>query len=318
VASSSPRVALDLPPNQLRTFLTVARRLSFTRAAEELHLTQPAVSAHIRKLERALGGALFEQIGRRVGLTETGQIAYRYAERMLALEEDLRAEIADVQEVCQGSLAIGTSTTVGISALPDLLRQYRLAHPLVRLQIRIGNYPEVVQWLLDGHLDVGLMPNYAPDQRGDERLEATPVLEDHLVLVAEPGHRWASRPSVGPEDLMSEPFVLPGAGSQLRQRVVDLLAPFGVSPDVVAESNSLIAIARLVETGIGVSLISRLAVADELAHGRLCEVPLRDVDAPRPVFLLIHRDKHRTPAIRAFQALLPPLLAPVEPALSHA
>ena len=125
MAALSPRVALDLPPNQLRTFLTVARRLSFTRAAEELHLTQPAVSAHIRKLERALGGALFEQIGRRVGLTETGQIVYRYAERMLALEEDLRAEIADVQEVCQGSIAIGTSTTIGISALPDLLRQYR-------------------------------------------------------------------------------------------------------------------------------------------------------------------------------------------------
>src|SRR4051812_30793546 len=194
MAPSFPRVALDLPPNQLRTFLAVARRLSFTRAAEELHLTQPAVSAHIRKLERALGGELFEQIGRRVGLTATGQILYPYAERMLALEEDLRAEIADVQEVCQGSLTIGTSTTVGISALPDLLRQYRQAHPLVRLQVRIGNYAEVVQWLLDGHLEVGLMPSYAPDQRADERLVAIPVLEDRLVLVVDPTHRWAGRP----------------------------------------------------------------------------------------------------------------------------
>jgi DNA-binding transcriptional LysR family regulator len=308
VATSLPRVALDLPPNQLRTFVTVARRLSFTRAAEELHLTQPAVSAHIRKLERALGGELFEQIGRRVGLTATGQILYRYAERMLALEEDLRAEIADVQEVCQGSLAIGTSTTIGISALPDLLRQYRQAHPLVRLQVRIGNYPEVIHWLLDGHLDVGLMSNYAPDQRGDDRLTATPVLQDHLVLVVDPGHRWASRPSVGPKDLENEPFVLPGTGNQLRQQAEDMLAPHGVTPDVVAESNSLPAIARLVETGIGVALISKLAVADELEQGRLCEVRLRGLDAPRPVFLLIHRDKHRTPPIRAFQALLPPLV----------
>src|SRR5215212_10840074 len=97
---TSTRGALDLPPNQLRTFLKVARRLSFTRAAEELHLTQPAVSAHIRKLERAIGGTLFEQIGRRVSLTATGHVLYRYAEQVLALESELHAAIADAQEVC--------------------------------------------------------------------------------------------------------------------------------------------------------------------------------------------------------------------------
>jgi DNA-binding transcriptional LysR family regulator len=93
----------------------------------------------------------------------------------------------------------------------------------------------------------------------------------------------------------------------LRPQVEELLAPYGVVPDVVAESNSLIAIARVVETGIGVSLISRLAVADELAQGRLFEVPLRGIKAERLVYLLIHRDKHRTPALRAFQGLLPML-----------
>jgi len=305
-----------LPPNQLRTFLKVARRLSFTRAAEELHLTQPAVSAHIRKLERAIGGALFEQIGRRVTLTATGRIVYRYAEQMLALEEELRAEIADVEEVCQGALAIGTSTTVGISALPDLLRRYAQANPLVRLQVRIGNFREVVHGLLDGQLDIGLMPYESDDVGLDERLESVPVIHDELVLVVAPGHRWAGLPSVEPEELAGEPFVLPGDGSRLRARAEEALAPFGVVPDVIAESNSLIAIARVVETGIGVSLISRLAVSDELAQGRLCEVPLVGVEAPHTVSLLIHRDKHRTPAIRAFQALLPPLSLPLEPVLS--
>jgi DNA-binding transcriptional LysR family regulator len=122
---------------------------------------------------------------------------------------------------------------------------------------------------------------------------------------------------VQPEELAGEPFVLPGAGSRLRPQVEDVLAPFGVSPDVVAESNSLIAIARVVETGIGVSLISRLAVLDELAQGRLCEVPLAGIAAPRPVYLMIHRDKHRTPAIRAFQALLPPLGLRTDAALTR-
>jgi DNA-binding transcriptional LysR family regulator len=306
VTSSSPRLQLDLPPNQLRTFLKVARRLSFTRAAEELHLTQPAVSAHIRKLERAVGGTLFEQIGRRVSLTSTGDVLYQYAERVLALENELRAAIADAQDVCQGDLAIGTSTTIGISVLPDLLRQYRQAHPLVRLHLRIGNFPEVTHGLLEGQLDVGLMSNEIDDGL-DERLESVPVLQDELVLVVAPGHRWAERPYLEPEDLIGEPFVLPGVGSKLRPQVEAMLAPYGVVPDVVAESNSLIAIARMVETGIGVSLISRLAVADELKQGRLCEVALHGVAARRPVCLLIHRDKHRTPAIRAFQALLSPL-----------
>jgi DNA-binding transcriptional LysR family regulator len=310
-----PRVALDLPPNQLRTFLMVARRSSFTRAAEELHLTQPAVSAHIRKLERSIGGPLFEQIGRRVSLTATGQVVYRYAEQLMALEEELRAEIAEVQDVCQGTLAIGTSTTVGISALPELLRRYRQAHPLVRLQVRIGNFPEVVHGLLDGQLDLGLMPIETGEAALDERLESVPVIADDLVLVVPPGHRWASLGSVEPAELAGEPFVLGGAGSRLRAQVETVLAPYGVSANVVAESNSLIAIARLVEAGIGISLLSRLAVLDELAHGRLAEVAVRGIDAPRPVSLLVHRDKHRTPAIRAFQALLPPLPLPPGPVL---
>src|ERR671925_564692 len=100
---------MDLPPNQLRTFLTVARRLSFTRAAEELHLTQPAVSIHIRKLERAVGAPLFEQLGRRVRLTNAGELLRDYAERILALEIEFSAALAEVNESCQGPLAIGTS-----------------------------------------------------------------------------------------------------------------------------------------------------------------------------------------------------------------
>jgi DNA-binding transcriptional LysR family regulator len=306
VTTPLPRVALDLPINQLRTFLTVARRLSFTRAAEELHLTQPAVSAHIRKLERAIGGPLFEQIGRRVSLTPVGQVMARYAEQVLALEDELLVAIADVQGVCQGSLAIGTSTTIGISVLPGLVRQYRQAHPLVRLQLQIGNYAEAVQGLLDGRLDVALMPHPTPGMELDERLESVTVMDDDLVLVVAPDHRWAEVPSIEPQDLIGEPFVLTGAG-RLRQQVEDILKPYGVTPDIVAECNSLIAIARVVETGIGVSLLSRMAVADELAQGRLREVPVRGVKLDQAVDLLIHRDKHRTPALRAFQAMLPPL-----------
>ncbi len=292
--------SLDLPPNQLRTFLTVARRSSFTRAAEELHLTQPAVSMHIRKLERAIGASLFDYIGRRVSLTATGQVLSQYAERVLALEDELRASLADLDDVCQGPFAIGTSTTIGISILPDLLRRFVAEHPQVTLHVRIGMGDEIVQGLLDGQLDVGIMTGDV----ADERIEAEPVFEDELVLIVPPDHRWATVPSIGPPELVGEPLLVPGQNSWNRSLIGRQLAAQGVTPEVVAESNSHIAIARIVEAGVGAAIVSRLSVADELAQGRLRQVPLRDVDFRRPVHLLMHRDKHRTPTMRAFGALV--------------
>ena len=292
--------SLDLPPNQLRTFLAVARRLSFTRAAEELHLTQPAVSAHIRKLERAVGATLFDQLGRRVNLTATGQVLQDYAERVLALEDELRGSLADLEDVCQGPFAIGTSTTIGISLLPDLLRRFVADHPLVTLHVRIGMGYEIVQGLLDGQLDVGIMTG----EVDDERIEAEPMAEDKLVLIVPPHHRWAEEPSVGPRDLVGEPLLVPGQNSWNGSLIARQLAAHGVTPDVVAESNSHIAIARIVEAGVGVAIVSRLSVADELAQGRLRQVPLRDVDFRRPISLVMHRDRHRTPTMRAFRALV--------------
>ncbi|MDQ3808935.1 MAG: LysR family transcriptional regulator, partial [Chloroflexota bacterium] len=224
--------SLDLPPQQLRTFVTVARRLSYTRAAEELHLTQPAVSIHIRKLERAVGSTLLEHIGRRVSLTAAGQAVYAYAERALALEDELRATLADVGEVPQGPFEIGTSTTIGISILPSLVQRFVAANPLVRLHVRVGMGAEVIAGLLDGQLDVGLLIGEVEH----ERLEAEHVMDDELVLIVSSDHCWASTPSVGPEDLVGEPMLLtwPGNGAL----IVGQLGALGVTLDIIARSNS--------------------------------------------------------------------------------
>ncbi|MGE3911232.1 MAG: LysR family transcriptional regulator [Chloroflexota bacterium] len=296
-----------MPPNQLRTFLTVARRLSYTRAAEELHLTQPAVSIHIRKLERAVGSTLFDYIGRRISLTATGQVLYAYAERALALEDALRADLANVGGVPQGLLSIGTSTTIGISVLPGLIREFVTANPHVRLHVHIGMGTEVIAGLLDGQLDIGLVTGDVDD----ERIEAEPVMDDELVLIVPPAHRWASIASIGPLDLVGEPMLVTGRGSWNRSLIAQEMAAHGVTLEIVAESNSHPAIARLVEAGVGAGIVSRLSVADELARGRLVAVPLRDVGFNRPVNLVVHRDKHPTPTLRAFRDLVAGLKSPV-------
>jgi DNA-binding transcriptional LysR family regulator len=298
--------SLDLPPQQLRTFLTVARRLSYTRAAEELHLTQPAVSIHIRKLERAVGSTLFEHIGRRVILTAAGQAVYGYAERALALEDELRATLADVGGVPRGPFEIGTSTTIGISILPTLVRRFVAANPDVRLHVRVGMGTEVIAEVLDGQLDVALVIGAVDN----ERLEAESVMDDELVLIVPPDHHWASAQSVGPHDLVGEPMLVTWPGSWNGSFIAQQLGAHGVTLDIVARSNSHPAIARLVEAGVGAGIVSRLSVADELAQGRLVAVVLREVDFRRSVYLVVHRDKHPTPALRAFRELVAELRSP--------
>jgi len=298
--------SLDLPPHQLRTFLTVARRLSYTRAAEELHLSQPAVSIHIRKLERAVGSTLFEHIGRRVTLTPAGEAVYAYAERALALEDELRATLADVGGVPRGPFEIGTSTTIGISILPTLVRRFVSANPQVTLHVRVGMGAEVLAELLDGQLDVGLVIGAVEH----ERLEAEPVMDDELVLIVSPDHPWASSQSIGPHDLVGEPMLVTWPGSWHGSLIAERLGAHGVTLDIVARSNSHPAIARLVEAGVGAGIVSRLSVADELEHGRLVAVALRDVDFRRSVYLVVHRDKHPTPALRAFRELVAELRSP--------
>jgi DNA-binding transcriptional LysR family regulator len=135
-------------------------------------------------------------------------------------------------------------------------------------------------------------------------------MDDELVLIVAPDHHWASTPSVAPRDLVGEPMLVTWSGSWNGSLIAEQLAPHGVELDIVARSNSHPAIARLVEAGVGAGIVSRLAVADELAQGRLVAVALREVDFRRSVHLLVHRDKHPTPALRAFRELVAELRSP--------
>jgi LysR family transcriptional regulator, transcriptional activator of the cysJI operon len=234
-------------------------------------------------------------------------VLYAYAERALAFEDELRAALADVGGVPRGPFSIGTSTTIGISLLPNLLRRFVAANPQVTLHVRIGMGTEVIAGLLDGQIDVGLVTGSVED----ERIEAEPIMADELVLIVPPDHRWASFPSVGPRDLVGEPMLVTGRGSWNGSPIAQEMAAHGVTLDIVAESNSHPAIARLVEAGVGAGLVSRLAVADDLARARLVAVPLRDVDFHRGVYFVVHRDKHATPALRAFRELVAELRSPV-------
>lgn len=291
---------MDLSLQQLRIFLAVARRLSFTRAAEELFLTQPAVSVQVQKLERAAGYPLFEQFGKRVRLTPAGELFCRYAERILALEAELQAALAELSDACQGVLGIGASTTIGVSILPLLLQRFRARHPGVVLRLHIGNVPDVAQRVRDGQLDLGLIAGDHPH----EHLQSRPFLDDEVILVVPPTHRWASCAAIGPRELSGEPFILRERGSTTRATVEQALASAGVALHVVAELNNNEALLEAVELGIGVGMVSRYAALAKLESGRLWHVPVAGLTLRRSFNLITQRGKHRTPAMRAFEALL--------------
>jgi LysR family transcriptional regulator, transcriptional activator of the cysJI operon len=245
---------------RLETFVAVARRLSFTDAARVLHLSQPAVSQQVAALEIELGATLLHRTTRRVELTSAGAALLVRSEALLREFAEARRAVATSDAYVGGDLLIAASLTVGSYLLPPALVELRLRHPALRARVTVENSEQVIDSLLVGKADIGFI-------EGDvSRAGVTfhPLREDELVLIAPPNHRFAGDGTVAVRDLIEEPFVLREAGSGTRQIAEKHLRAAGVDPsslNVVAELSSIDAIKTAVTAGLGVSIISRSALA---------------------------------------------------------
>ncbi len=285
---------------QLRSFHAVATRGGFSRGAEALYLTQSTVSMQVRALERELGVRLFERLGRRVVLTPAGESMLGYAFRILSLAEAARRSMADYRGLEAGELVVGASLTIGSYLLPELLGAFRRLHPGVRLVLDITPTHRVVEGVVGGSLDLGLVEG----EVADPELQVEPFHVDELVLIVPPGHPWASRGRVAVAELAEEPFLEREPGSGTREIVQRRLAEQGVQITPALELGSPEALKRAVRAGLGVAIVSRATVDLELGAGLLVAVPVRGLQLTRPFLRLLHRDKHLSPALSAFLALL--------------
>ena len=283
---------------QLRTFCTVARLNSFSRAAEKLHLTQPAISAQVVALEEFLQVKLFERFGKKISLSEPGRVVLAAAEEVLARLQALDEELLDLREMKAGRLAIGASQVVGVYLLPELLANFHNEFPGIVLDVRVEPTRQVVGMLVDGTIDVGIIGEGA--RIADERIAMKPVLRDELVLVVPSNHIFAQMKSVRPASLVQMPFVLPRRDSASAESMLEQLAAEGIAPVSVMELGNIGAVKRAVEAGLGISIVSRLAVAHELEGGRLKSVPLEGMTLERQISLCWHHDKPFTRATEAF------------------
>jgi DNA-binding transcriptional LysR family regulator len=282
--------------NQLRYFREVARHGQYTRAAETLFVSQPAVSKCVKDLERQVGAALFESIGRRVQLTEAGKMLLPHAERVLAELADAERALQGLSGGDEGRLVVGASSTPGTYLLPPLLGGFRRDYPKVELVLEIAGTREVLGRLLDGGLDLGVVGE-APF---DPALHAELFRTETLLLIVAPGHSLAHRRRVTPHDLQAQPFVLRERGSSTRAVLERALTANAIQPRVVMELGNTEAVKKTVAAGLGVSLVSEHAVELEERAGVLVTRRIPELDPRRGIYVVRRRSLRLTPLHQRF------------------
>jgi DNA-binding transcriptional LysR family regulator len=258
---------------RLQVFHAVAKHLSFTKAAEALFMTQPAVTFQIRQLEEHFNTRLFDRAHGRISLTPAGQLALDYAERILGLSSELDTRLKEMSGQVAGPLLIGASTTIAEFLLPQVLGEFKARYPAVVPRLFVANSEAVQGRIVERSLDLGFI-------EGESHLPSliTDVCcDDELQVVCAPSHPLAKLKSVAPKALMEHAYVSREPGSGTREVVDSYLQKAGVAPDalqVVMELGSPEALKGLVATGLGFTIMSRAIAALEVKLGRLVQVPL--------------------------------------------
>ncbi|HEV3219582.1 MAG TPA: LysR family transcriptional regulator [Candidatus Acidoferrales bacterium] len=285
--------------NELQVFLTVAREKSFSRAAEKLFRTQPAVSMSVRKLEEWAGEPLFVRGSRAGRLTGAGEVLLEHAERMLNLREDARRGIDDLRGLRRGRLSLGVNES-SIHALLPFLAQFRKLHPEIKITVLRTSSREIPNLLLNYKLDLGVV-SYVPR---DAKLAATPFFNDKLTLVVHPGHRLARRKSVDISELGGEIFIAHIVDSQHRWKVIHLFERHHVPLNREVELPTIESIKRFVEMGMGVAIVPSMCVRHEVLRGDLVSLSIKQLNIPRRLYFVYRRDEKLNHTAQALLSIL--------------
>jgi DNA-binding transcriptional LysR family regulator len=283
---------------RLQVFYTVARLLSFTKAAESLHMTQPAVTFQIRQLEEYFNTRLFDRTHNRISLTEAGARVYGYAERIITLNNEMDNEVRRLTGDVIGLLVIGASTTIAEYVLPGLLGEFQSRFPQVKLRLNVSNSVGVVHLVENNEADIGIVESPV----ANKNLVIQKCWTDHLVLICHPKHEFAKRKVITVKQIQQFPFLCREEGSGTRRVIADYLEDNGFNlndMDLIMEFGSPESIKSAVEAGLGMSIISQATLSKELKLGTLAAVQL-DPPLERPFSLVYQRQKFRLRAMEEF------------------
>jgi len=286
--------------HQLATFQVVAKHCSFVRAAEELHFSQPAVSAQIRHLEKSLGVKLFDQIGRKTHLTQAGEELYLYSQKIFSVIDETLEVMEALRSPHYGRLSVGADTTVGSYVIPGLLGKFRQIYPQVEISLQVLNRASLVEAILNNRVDMAIMGS-VPD---DTPVEIEPFAYNPLVLIAAPKHRLAGLKNMPIEELGREHFLLREQGSGTRAALEAVLEEAGIPLQVSMQVGNNSAIKQGVAAGLGIALISRVAIDMELETNRLVILDVEGFPIVRQWRLVHIKDKYLSATAKAFKSFL--------------
>lgn len=271
---------------ELEAFWWIAKTGSFNKAAEKLYLTQPSVTARIQTLEKELGQPLFERKPRGVRLTDAGRVLLPHAERVLMDIRKARQAVSDLGSATGGTLMVGSALTTSTYALPEILARFKLAFPAVEVAVRTGRSQQIQQLVLDDTVPLGFV--HSPLVTHPE-IEAIPLYSEAIVLVVYPGHPLAGRPEVTAEQLASEAFIMSDRASGYWSLVEQFWAHSGIAPRVTMELDSTETTKRMIMGGLGIAMLPRGTINDEVKNRQLAVVPVAGTEHLTRQTLLIHR-----------------------------
>jgi len=283
---------------RLHVFHTVAQLSSFTKAANRLHMTQPAVTFQVKQLEEQFNTRLFDRNHNRITLTEAGHTVFDFADKILNLYEEMENSVGELTGEMRGVLLVGASTTIGEYLLPRVLGAFRAAYPAMKVRMNVANTRDIVQQVENNTIDIGIVEGAVHNSN----LAIRECQPDQLVAIFPRGHKLADKERIAPGELLDYQFVLREEGSGTREVLADYIREGGADPnklDIVMELGSGESVKGAVESGLGISVVSEATVRKEALLGTLEVRPL-DPALERAFSFVHQKQKFRSQAVERF------------------
>ncbi|GLX70015.1 LysR family transcriptional regulator [Paenibacillus glycanilyticus] len=284
----------------LLVFMTVAEKHNFTRAAEALHMTQPAVSQHIQALENSIGTKLLDRSNKHVRLNKAGEIVYRHGKEIEGLYTRMQRLVDDLMHTASGTLSIGASYTFGEYVLPHAIAYLQHHYPLIKPTITIGNTKEISSLVAGGQLDIGIVEGALEH----DKLHAESLARDLMYVVTSSSHRFGKDEDVSAASLRQETWIVREEGSGTREVTERMFLEQGLNPSSRMEFGSTQIIKESVEAGLGISLLSHWAVRKEISLGTISKLTIGGKPVEREFSLLTQHHQQHTKAAEVFIGIL--------------